>query len=270
MKRVSGAIYRIAPKGFVPKVPAFDASTVDGPDNGAAIAGGQRPRDRVRRAEGARRGCGERGRGAAQRSQPVHARPRHLSPVSARSRGPEARGRARVVHGAGDAHRRLPRDAARRARHHAGGSAARARRGCRCPPRSGAVHARPVGRAGPRHPGRHRPRLRRAGSHLPGGARHRRHRKGAGALRSAEARARRAGRSAGMVTGVRAPRVAAARARGGAGPHRARTVREAADRRPPARAGHARLHQGSRRVEGDARARAEPMVRCATWRPGGC
>jgi putative membrane-bound dehydrogenase-like protein len=27
---VSGAIYRIAPKGFVPKVPAFDAATVDG------------------------------------------------------------------------------------------------------------------------------------------------------------------------------------------------------------------------------------------------
>jgi putative membrane-bound dehydrogenase-like protein len=27
---VSGAIYRIAPKGFVPKIPAFDASTIDG------------------------------------------------------------------------------------------------------------------------------------------------------------------------------------------------------------------------------------------------
>src|SRR5204863_5592662 len=27
---VSGAIYRIAPKGFVPKVPAFNASTIDG------------------------------------------------------------------------------------------------------------------------------------------------------------------------------------------------------------------------------------------------
>ena len=116
------------------------------PDHGAAVAGGQRPGDRVRRAEGARRGGGERGRGAAQRSQPLHARPRDLPSLSARSRGPAARGRARVADRSGAAHRGLPGDAARGSRRHAGGRAARPRRRPRRPARGGAVDARPARR----------------------------------------------------------------------------------------------------------------------------
>ena len=80
---LSGAIYRIAPKGFVSNVPKFDAGDDRRADHGAAIAGGQRPRDRVRGAEGARRGGGERRRGAAQGSEPVHARPCDLPALSA-------------------------------------------------------------------------------------------------------------------------------------------------------------------------------------------
>ena len=160
----SGAIYRIAPKGFIAESADLRRVNGAGPDHGAAIAGGQRAGDWLRRAQGTRRGGGRAGRGAAQRSEPLHARPRHLSSVSARPRGPEARRHAGVVHGSGVAHCRLPRDAARRARHHARGGAARPRPLCRRPPRSGAVHARPVGRAGTRHPGERGARLRRAGS----------------------------------------------------------------------------------------------------------
>ena len=83
---VSGAIYRIAPKGFVSNVPKFDADDARWPDHGAAIAGGQRARDRLRRIEGARRRGGERRRGAAEGSESLHPRPRDLSPLSARRR----------------------------------------------------------------------------------------------------------------------------------------------------------------------------------------
>ena len=66
---LSGAIYRIAPKGFVPKVPAFDAATIDGLDHGAPLARGERPGDRRRRSQGAWRLGGECRRRPAQRSQ---------------------------------------------------------------------------------------------------------------------------------------------------------------------------------------------------------
>ena len=59
----SGAIYRIAPKGFVPRVPAFDAATVEGQLDGAAQPGRQRAHAGVQRPRGAR--CG----GAAGRVQ---------------------------------------------------------------------------------------------------------------------------------------------------------------------------------------------------------
>ena len=49
------AIYRIAPKGFASKPPAFDLATIDGADHGAGLASGQRPRHRLRSLEGARR-----------------------------------------------------------------------------------------------------------------------------------------------------------------------------------------------------------------------
>ena len=111
------------------------------PDHGAAIAGGERAGDRLRRTEGAWRGGRERRGRAAQRSQPLHARPGDLPALPAWSRRPSARGRARVVYRSGAAHRRLPGDAARGPRHPAGGRAARratptpasgARWRCRC------------------------------------------------------------------------------------------------------------------------------------------
>ena len=46
----TGAIYRIAPKGFVPKAPTFDANDDRRADHRAALAGDQRPRHRVHRA----------------------------------------------------------------------------------------------------------------------------------------------------------------------------------------------------------------------------
>ena len=55
---LSGAIYRIAPKGFVSKAAEVRRINDRRPDHRAAIAGGQRPRDWLRRPEGARRGCG--------------------------------------------------------------------------------------------------------------------------------------------------------------------------------------------------------------------
>ena len=136
---LSGAIYRIAPKGFVSKVPAFDAATIDG-----LITALRSPAVNVR-AIGFE---GLKARGAAavnavaallERSQPVHARPCDLPSLSAWSRGPSARGGARVAHRSGAAHRGLPGDAARRSRRHAGGGAARPRRGRRRPARGGAV-----------------------------------------------------------------------------------------------------------------------------------
>ena len=60
------------------------------------------------------------GRGAAERSEPVHPRPRDLPAVSARPRGAEARRHAGVADRSGDAHRGLPRDAPRRPRRPAG------------------------------------------------------------------------------------------------------------------------------------------------------
>ena len=114
-------------------------------DHGAAVAGGQRPRDRLRGLEGAWRGRRERGCGAAERSEPVHARPRDLPALSAGSRGPAAR-RVRPSRITDPA----LRIAAYRAMRRAGldvlpvAAAARPRHGRRRPPRSGAVDARPV------------------------------------------------------------------------------------------------------------------------------
>ena len=58
-----------------------------------------------------------------ERSQSLHARPRDLPAVSARSRGPAARGNARVAHRSGAADHGLSGDAARESRHPAGGRA---------------------------------------------------------------------------------------------------------------------------------------------------
>ena len=120
-------------------VPTFDAATIDG-----LITALRSPAVNVR-AIGFE---GLKARGAAavnavaallERSEPVHARPRDLPALSARSRGPAARGSARVAHRSGAAHRGLPRDAARGPRHPAGRRPARPRRGRRRPARGGAV-----------------------------------------------------------------------------------------------------------------------------------
>ena len=196
---LSGAIYRIAPKGFVSKVPAFDAATIDG-----LITALRSPAVNVRAIgfEGLKaRGAAAVNAVAALLNDPnPYMRGRAIYLLY--QLGPEGRqraGRARVVHRSGAAHRGLPRHAARGSRRAAGGRASRARRGRRRPARGGAVDARSACRRGARHPGRHRPRLRRAGSQLSGSAGHRRDRKGAGALRAAAARARREGRSTDVV-----------------------------------------------------------------------
>ena len=240
---LSGAIYRIAPKGFASRPPKFDAATIEGLDHGAAVARRQRPRDRVRRAEGARRGRGERRRGAAQGSEPVHARACDLPALPAGTRGAEAGRGARVPHRSGDAHRGVPGDAAREPRHHAGRRAPRARRRRGRPARGRVVHARPAGRRRAEHPGRRRPRVRRPGSQLPRSAGNGRQRQGASALRPAAQGSRREGRSARLARLVRMDRVAPARARGGAGHNRPRAVVEALGRRAPPRDRYARIHK---------------------------
>ena len=189
---VSGAIYRIAPKGFMPKVPAFDASTVEG-----LITALRSPAVNVRaigfeglKARGA--AAVERGRGAAQGSEPLHAGPRHLPAVSARSRGPPS-AQARLSR----SRSRRMRIAAYRAMRRAGLDvmpvAAQLARDADPGVRREVALSMRDQPAGPvaRHPGRRRPRLRRPGSHLPRSAGHRRDRQGTGALRSAQEGARR-------------------------------------------------------------------------------
>ena len=144
--RPSGRDLPDCPEGFRAEGPGLRRRDDRRPDHRAAIAGGQRPRDRVRRAEGARRVGGERRRGAAERSESVHARPRDLPLYQLGPEGQQRAGDAGVVRRSGAAHRGLPRHAARGSRRHAGRRAARARRRRRRPARSGAVDARPARR----------------------------------------------------------------------------------------------------------------------------
>ena len=150
----AGAIYRIAPKGFVSKPPAFDPATIEG-----LITALRSPAVNVRAIgfEGLKaRGAvgGRRRGGAARRSEPVHARPRPLSALSARARGPPARRHAGIAEGSRDEDRGLPRHAARRPRRPAGRRASRARSRRRRPARGGALAARPARGRVARHPGR--------------------------------------------------------------------------------------------------------------------
>ena len=265
----SGAIYRIAPKGFVSKAPAFDAKTIDG-----LITALRSPAVNVR-AIGFE---GLKARGAAavspvaallERSEPVHPRPRDLPAVSARSRGPEARRHARVADRSGDADRGLPRHAARRPGRAAGrgeagegqGSPASAARWrCRC------ATSRRTRRSTSWSTSRAATTARIAATSKRGAPARRRRRR-----RSTSGCARRSARrrSAGLVADVRAARVAPARAGGGAGPAaRARSRRSCplADRRLAMDA-H-RVHRRSGGVEGDARRSPSRTARCsepATW-----
>ena len=227
---LSGAIYRIAPKGFVSRVPKFDAATIDG-----QITALRSPAVNVRaigfeglKARGA--AAVERRRGVAEGSEPLHPRPGDLPALPAGPAGTSARGIARVADRSGDAHRGLPGDAPRESRRHPRRREARPRHRRRRAARGRALAARPAGRQDARHPRRHRPRLRREGPQLSGSARDRRDRQGGGALRARAARARRQERSPHVVRDVRAHRVAPARARGRAGPPRPRTVAQAVAR----------------------------------------
>ena len=213
------------------KVPAFDAATIDG-----LITALRSPAVNVR-AIGFE---GLKARGAAAVNA-VAALLKDPSPYM-RGRaiyllyqlGPEGRQRAGSPESQtdpGDAHRRLPGDAARESRRAASGGAARARHRRRRSTRGGAVDARPARRQGAR-----------ASSSTSRAATTGRiaaiWKRWAPAPRArkpalydrAEARARRQGRSRSTWSDdVRANRVAPARAGGGAGSARARAVAEAVD-----------------------------------------
>ena len=151
---LSGAIYRIAPKGFVSKVPRFDAATIDG-----LITALRSPAVNVR-AIGFE---GLKARGAAA----VNAVAALLNDPSPYMRGraiyllyqlgPEGRQRAGAPESHTDPALRI---AAYRAMRRAGldvmpgGRPSRPRHGRRRPARGGAVDARPARRRGAGHPGR--------------------------------------------------------------------------------------------------------------------
>ena len=187
---LSGAIYRIAPKGFVSKVPAFDAATIDG-----LITALRSPAVNVRAIgfEGLKaRGASAVDAVAALLNDPSpYMRGRAIYLLN--QLGPEGRHRAGTPESYAEPTLRI---AAYRAMRRAGLDvmpvAARLARDTRSrrPARGGGVDARPARREGAGHPGRHRARLRWAGSQLSGGAGNRRHRKGAGALRATAPRAR--------------------------------------------------------------------------------
>ena len=252
---VSGAIYRIAPKGFAPKVPAFDAATIEG-----QITALRSPAVNVR----AIGFDGLKARGAAAVNA-VAALLKDPNPYI-RGRaiyllyqlGPEGQKRAGTPESQSDpalkiaAYRAMRRanlditpTAARLARDKDPGVRREVALSMRDQPADKALTILVDVARG--YDGQDR--------QLSGSAGDRRDRKGAGALRAAAARARREGRSADVVPHLREDCLAAARAGGGAGPRRACPVVEAVGRRPPPRDGHARLHQGARRVEGHAHAR---------------
>ncbi len=130
---VSGAIYRIAPKGFVSRNPAFDTKTVEG-----LITALRSPAVNVRAIgfEGLKsRGASAVNAVAALLNDPsIYMRGRAIHLLY--QLGPEGRQRAgepESVLGSGAAHRRVPGDASRRPRHHAGGLPSCQGRGRRCP-----------------------------------------------------------------------------------------------------------------------------------------
>ena len=269
---LSGAIYRIAPKGFVSKVPAFDAATIDG-----LITALRSPAVNVRAIgfEGLKaRGAAAVNAVAALLNDPspyIRGRAIYLL-YQLGPEGQTARGHAGVADRSGAAHRRLPRDAPRGPRRPAGGSHARratpmpasgARWRCRC------AISRPTRRCDILVDDR--ARLRRPGSQLPRSARE----------PAPPARSRRSTSGCGASLGVkddpltwsaslRADRVAAARAGGGAGPDRARAVVEAVARRPPPRAWtRSRSSAIPRRRRRCSRSRSR-TARCVSRRRGGC
>ena len=217
------------------KVPAFDAVDDRRPDHRAAIAGGQRPRDRLRRAEGARRG---RGRRRSRRCSTIRARtcaaarstcsissgPRAGSARARRSRTPIRRCASPPTARCG-----APASTSCRWRRVSPAtpmpaSAARSRCRCAISRRTRRWTSSSTSRAA--STGRIAATSKRSGTGATG--------KEPALYDRLQARPRRQGRSAGVVAGIRADRVAAARAGGGGRRHGARAVGEAVARRPPA------------------------------------
>ncbi len=251
----TGAIYRIAPKGFVSRPPAFDASTIDG-----QITALRSPAINVRAIgfNGLKaRGAAAVGPVAALLNDPnrfVRARALYLL----YQLGPEGQKRAGSPDSQSDPAMRI---AAYRAMRRAGldvlpvAGEARQGQGSGRPPRGRAVPARSAGGEVARPARRARARLRRPGPHLPRSVRHRRDEEGSGALRSAACRPGRQRRCGRVVADLRAARLAAARAGCGAGPADARPIRQAVRRGPQARPRHHRVRRRSGGLEGHARAR---------------
>ena len=186
----SGAIYRVAPKGFVSKIPAFDANTIEG-----LITALRSPAVNVR-AIGFE---GLKARGAAAVSA-VAALLNDPNPFM-RGRalyllyqlGPEGRQRAGTPESQSDPAMKI---AAYRAMRRGGMDilpvAARLARDADAGVRREvalSLRDKPADAALP-HPRGHRARLRRPGSQLPRGAGHRRDQEGSRALRAAAARPR--------------------------------------------------------------------------------
>ena len=168
---LSGAIYRIAPKGFVSRVPKFDAATIDG-----QITALRSPAVNVRAIgfEGLKaRGAASVDAVAALLKDPnpyIRGRAMYLL----YQLGPQGRQRAGSPESQTDPVMRIT---AYRAMRRADldiipvAAKARPRHRRRRSARGRAVAARPAGRQDARHPGRHRTRLRREGPQLPGSAR---------------------------------------------------------------------------------------------------
>ena len=242
----SGAIYRIAPKGFVPRVPKFDAATIEGADHRAAQPGGQCARAGIHGAASARRGraC-PRSRNCSKTRTPTFARapcgcwrdsaPAGIERVETLTRRATTRCCAIV------AYRALRQvDQARAASPRGWRAILRppcgAKSRCRCVMcRSTQSRDRPA---------RARQRLRRQGPQLSRSLGHRRDRQGRGALRSARPRRSRAAIAAKWPRDVCGSRVAPDAARGRAG---VRGAREVAARCRPANAPRRRRRSASSR-----------------------
>ena len=139
----SGAIYRIAPKGFVSQ----SADVRCRPRSTGLITALRSPAVNVRAIgfEGLKAKGAEAVNAVAALLNDPNPYMRGRAIFLLYQLGPEGRaraGRARIPAGSGDAHRGVSRDASRRARRRRGGGAARARRRCRRAARGRAVAAR--------------------------------------------------------------------------------------------------------------------------------
>ena len=268
---LSGAIYRIAPKGFVSNVPTFDAATIDG-----LITALRSPAVNVRAIgfEGLKaRGASAVDAVAALLNDPSpYMRGRAIFLLY--QLGPEGRQRAGTPESYAEPALRIaayPGHAARGSRRHAGGRPARPRHGPRRPARGGGVHARPA------RPSKALDILVDIARGFDGQDRSYLEALGTGATGKEPALYERLHRELGVnddpiawpatFTWIAWRLHVPAAVRGPVG---ARAVIDAVARRPPARPGYARVHQRPGCVEGDAEPRAGGQARCVSRRRCGC